>query len=575
MRWPLLRPVFRVGGVLVLLPWLLFAMAPAAAQGISADVDIPAEQRAEPMADTLEGPPRMQLRSMNYGPVTAAAAGREGAEGEIPPFGASLFQGGFRAMRVSGLNPSYRVMPGDQVTVRAWGALQLDAVLPVDAQGNVFIPQIGPVAVQGVSAGQLDARVRQAINGVYTDNVSVYTNLQGVQPVGVFVTGFVPSPGRYSGTPSDSVLNYLDQAGGVDLAAGSFRNIRVQRRDEVIAGVDLYPFLLEGRLPRLQFEEGDTIVVEGQGAMVTALGDVAQPYRYELAGCGETVRQLLAWVRLRPGVSHGLLSGMRQQGPIAEYLTLADLRQRRLHDGDTIDFSVDHRRDTIVVQIEGSFIGPSRFTIPKDARLTELLDSIPVQPQLADVESISIRRESVAQRQRESLNESLRRLETAYLGASSATVDEANIRVSEAKLIQDFVKRARELEVSGRLVVAKNGQITDVRLQNGDVITIPNRSDSIFVSGEVIVPQAMVYTDRLRAKDYIDRAGGFTDRADRGKILLARQSGEVVEASGADMRPGDEILVLPKVPVKNLELSKTLTQILYQIAVATKVALDL
>ncbi|MBK1649526.1 polysaccharide biosynthesis/export family protein [Rhabdochromatium marinum] len=566
------RRVLPLRLLLVSLLWLVVGIGrPTLAQGVSAEVDIPPEQRAKPMVDDLEGPPQMLSRTLNYGPVTPTPAGAN----EIPPFGARLFQGGFRAMRVSGLNPSYRIMPGDQVTVRAWGALQLDAVLPVDAQGNVFIPQVGPVAVQGVSAGELDARVRQAISEVYTDNVSVYTNLQGVQPVGVFVTGFVPSPGRYSGTPSDSVLNYLDQAGGVDLAAGSFRKIHVQRGGEVIARVDLYPFLLDGRLPRLQFEEGDTIVVDSQGAMVTVLGDVAQPYRYELAGRAETVRQLFEWVRLRPGVSFGLLSGMREQGPISEYLALSDLRQRRLHDGDTIDFVVDHRRETIVVQIEGSFIGPSRFTIPRDARLTELLDSIPVQPQLADVDSISIRRESVAQRQRESLHESLRRLETAYLGASSSTVDEANIRFKEAELIQDFVKRARELEVSGRLVVAKNGHISDVGLQNGDVITIPNRSDSIFISGEVVVPQAMVYTSGLDVKDYIDRAGGFTDRADRGNILLARQSGEVVRAKGITPSPGDEILVLPRVPTKNLELAKTLTQILYQIAVATKVALDL
>jgi protein involved in polysaccharide export with SLBB domain len=391
----------------------------------------------------------------------------------------------------------------------------------------------------------------------------------------VFVTGFVTAPGRYAGTPSESVLNYLDQAGGIDLAAGSFREIRIQRNGQQIATVDLYPFLLHGRLPRLQFEEGDTIVVGGQGAMVTVQGDVARAYRYELATGSATMQQLLPWIRLRPGVSHGLLSGMRPSGPISEYLSLADLRQRRLYDGDTIEFAVDHRYETIVVQIEGSFIGPSRFTIPRDARLTELLDSIPVQPDLADVDSVSIRRESVAQRQRESLNESLRRLETAYLGASSSTVDEAEIRVSEAELIQDFVKRARELEVSGRLVVAQNGQVSDVGLQNGDVITIPNRSDSIFISGEVVVPQAMVYASGLGVKDYINRAGGFTDRADKGNIMLARQSGEVVRAKGVEPRPGDEILVLPQVPTKNLELAKTLTQILYQIAVATKVALDL
>lgn len=567
--------VQRTGALLtirVLAAVVLLLLAEAiSAQGISARIDIPPEQRTEPVVDALEGPPRMISRTANYGPIRAGQIDN----GAIPPFGASLFQGGFRAMRASGLNPGYQVMPGDQVTVRAWGALQLDHVLPVDAQGNIFIPQVGPVAVQGVTAGELDGRVKQAIGQVYTDNVSVYTNLQGVQPVAVFVTGFVRAPGRYSGTPSDSVLNFLDQAGGIDLEAGSFRKIHVKRSGSTIARIDLYPFLLSGRLPRIQFEEGDTIVVERQGAMVTVSGDVAQSYRYELKGRSQRVSQLLDWVQLRPGVSHGLLTGLRKETPISEYLALSDLRARRLYNGDQLNFAVDHRYDTIVVQLEGSFIGPSRFTIPRDARLRELLDSIPVDPRLTDVDSVSIRRESVAKRQRESLDESLRRLETAYLGASSSTVDEAQMRISEAELIQDFVKRARQLEPTGRLVVADNGQISNVGLQQGDVITIPNRSDSIFISGEVVVPQAMVYAEAQSVQDYIERAGGFTDRADRHNILLARQSGEVVAAKGVDPRPGDEILVLPKAPSKNLELAKTLAQILYQVAVTTKVALDL
>jgi hypothetical protein len=292
------------------------------------------------------------------------------------------------------------------------------------------------------------------------------------------------------------VLNYLDQAGGIDVAAGSFRDVRVLRDRRPIAEIDLYPFLLDGLLPQPQFEDGDTIVVGRQGPMVTATGDVAQPYRYELSARTQSVGELLHWVQLRPGVSHVLLTGVRDVGPFSSYVPLDDLDAHWLQAGDELLFSVDQRHETIVVQVEGSFSGPSRFTVPRDARLMELLDSIPVDPRLADVDSVSIRRKSVAQRQRESLDESLKRLETAYLGASSSTVDESKIRIEEAKLIQDFVNRARQLDPSGRLVVAEGGSVRDTILQDGDVVTIPNRSDSIFVSGEVLVPQAMVYQDR-------------------------------------------------------------------------------
>ncbi|EGV28521.1 polysaccharide export protein [Thiorhodococcus drewsii AZ1] len=540
--------------------WMLTVWAPTVgAQGINAQVDVPLDQR-------VQNPLSNMSSSVLLGPSRVD---------DIEPFGASLFAGGFRSKLTSDLNPGYIIMPGDQVTVRAWGALEVDLVLTVDTQGNIFIPDVGPVQVKDVSAADLNARVTKAIKSIYTDNVSVYTNLQGVQPVAVFVTGFVKKPGRYSGTPSDSVLNFLDQAGGIDMASGSFRDVRVLRDHRLIAQVDLYPFLLDGSLPRPQFADGDTIVVGRQGPMVTVSGDVAQPHRYELTETTQSVADLMQWIQLRPGVSRVLVTGVRDVGPFSSYISIDDLASHWLQSGDELFFSVDQHQETIVVQLEGSFKGPSRFTVPRNAQLMELLDSIPVDPKLSDVSSVSIRRKSVAQRQRESLNESLKRLETAYLGASSSTVDESKIRVEEAKLIQDFVKRARELEPTGRLVVAEGGRVRNTSLQDGDVITIPNRSDSIFVSGEVLVPQAMVYKSGQDADEYIHRAGGFTDRANTRKVLLARQSGEVVSASDAALLPGDEILVLPEIPSKNLELVKTLSQILYQIAVATKVALDL
>jgi len=173
------------------------------------------------------------------------------------------------------------------------------------------------------------------------------------------------------------------------------------------------------------------------------------------------------------------------------------------------------------------------------------------------------------------MEDSLRRLETTYLSAQSSTNEEAQIRAQEAELIQNFVQRARELEPSGRLVVAYNDRIADIRLQDGDVITIPEISDSILISGEVLVPQAAVYRPGMSVIDYIESAGGFTQRADDDHILLVRQNGAVENARNTPLRPGDEILVMPEAPTHNLQLAATLTQILYQVAVATRVAVDL
>ncbi len=517
--------------------------------------------------------PRADWRSGTYGPVSQEK--QDELIDSLKPFGANLFEGGFRGAMGDGLNPSYRVKPGDQVTVRAWGAMNMDRALPVDVQGNIFIPSYGPLDIEGQNSAQVDASVRRAITSVYPEQVQVYTNLQGVQPVAVYVTGYVENPGRYAGTPSDSLLYFLDQANGIDEDLGSYRKVHVKRDGRIIATIDLYDFLLSGDIERIQFKDGDTIVVEERGPAIAVTGDVRQEYRYELVGNALSGARLVDLARLESGVSHALLRGSRAGGPIAEYFPLQSFSTQTVQSGDEVMFSADERNETIVVELEGSYLGPSRYALPRDARLGELLDAVPVPKSMTAVNNISLQRESVKKQQAESLEDSLRRLETTYLGAPSSTDEEAQVRAREAELIQDFIKRARELEPSGRLVVAHDGRIADIRLRDGDTITIPEESDSLLISGEVVVPQAVVYRPGMSVEDYVDGAGGFTQRADDDNILLVRQNGAVVSANSAQLHPGDEILVMPRAPTHNLQLTKSLTQILYQIAVATKVALDI
>ncbi|GAA0689691.1 polysaccharide biosynthesis/export family protein [Vreelandella titanicae] len=552
----------------------VFAVPNTWAQALSlSDSILPeqANQQGSLQQQEVNDTPRANWDSGTYGPVSPKVQDPDA----LPPFGANLFTGGFRGAMGDGLNPDYRIKPGDQVTVRAWGAFELDRVLPVDAQGNIFIPGSGPLKVEGQSSQQVDASVRQAITSVYPDNVQVYTNLQGVQPVAVYVTGYVENPGRYAGTPNDSLLYFLDQSGGIDQDLGSYRQIRVMRDGRNVATVDLYDFLINGNIPRPQFQDGDTIVVEERGPAIAVGGDVHREYRYEMTGTSLSGAELVNLARLRSGVSHVLLRGDREEGPIAQYFPIDMFAGQTIRSGDEVLFSSDKRSETIVVEVEGSYYGPSRYALPRDARLSELLDAIAVPENMTAVESISIQRESVKKQQAQSLEESLRRLETTYLGAPSSTNEEAQIRVQEAELIQDFISRASELEPSGRLVVAYDGRISDIRLQDGDVVTIPEVSDSMLISGEVLVPQAAVYRPGMSVIDYIEGAGGFTDRADDDHILVVRQNGAVENARNVNLRPGDEILVMPAAPTHNLQLASTLTQILYQIAVATKVAVDL
>ncbi|CUS47127.1 MAG: capsular polysaccharide secretin KpsD [Idiomarinaceae bacterium HL-53] len=544
--------------------------------------DIPAEQRAQALqemqGDAAQTPfqePQARANwreNAGYGMMLPTD---EALEEEIEPFGASLFGGGFRGLRADGLNPNYRILPGDQITLRVWGAVDIDRVLPVDAQGNIFIPSIGPIQVQGISHGELDNRVRAAVRTVYPENVNVYTNLQGVQSVSVFVTGYVEQPGRYAGVPSDSVLYFLDQASGIDHEQGSFRKVRLIREGETIATLDLYDFLLSGTLRHPQLENGDTLLVEPRGSVVNVHGDVGKSYAYELNEerlLGSTLTNI---AQLTPGVTHALIRGVRTQGLFSEYLTLDQFEEAEIGNGDEVIFLVDQSESTIVVQLEGKFKGPTYYVLPKGTTLVELLNAVPVNPVETDYKNVSLRRISIAERQKEALEESLRRLEMTYLGAASATSEEAAIRIREAELISQFVERARETEPNGRLVVTRNDALVDIRLQDGDIITLPEKTDAVLISGEVYVPQAAVYVQGKSVRDYIASAGGFSAQADEDRILVIRANGEVRYSGDIALRPGDEILVMPKVSSKNLQLASTITQIIYQVAVATRVVTTL
>ncbi|MCL4152393.1 UNVERIFIED_CONTAM: hypothetical protein GTU68_016146, partial [Idotea baltica] len=496
-------------------------------------------------------------------------------KGEIEPFGANLFNGGFSNDREDGLNPNYIVQPGDRVSVRIWGATEFADHLTVDPQGNIFIPTVGPIMVAGTSNQDLNQRVSKSVATVFTDNVRVYTSLDGSQPVAVYVTGFVSNPGRFAGIPSNSALHFIDRAGGINPRQGSYRDINILRDGNSIATIDLYEFLLSGKMASVQFKDGDTVVVGARGSTIEVTGDVSNAALFELSNQSIAGRELIDMALLDPSVGFAGISGIRNGKTFSSYVPLTEFTAMTLLNGDVVHFRTDQHDEVIVVEVEGAHRGPSRFAVPRNTRLRELLDYIEVDPELSDAGSVSLKRTTIASRQKAALEQSLQRLEARYLTASSQTDAESVIRAQEATLIGQFVERARTVKPNGRLVVAHNGDIANVMLQSGDTITIPSRSDSVLLSGEVLVSQAMLYKAGESARDYIHRSGGFTSQALEERIVLVHANGEVSSGKNPKVRSGDEIIVLPKVPVKNLQIASTIVDILYKIAVAASVAVRL
>ncbi|WP_457560616.1 polysaccharide biosynthesis/export family protein, partial [Caminibacter sp.] len=197
-------------------------------------------------------------------------------------FGQNLFMGRFRNIKSIIYNPNYRINIGDTIDIVFWGAYNSELKVIVDAQGNIFIPKVGVIHVLGVKAGELNKIIQNAVAKVFKNNVFVYANVLNYQPINVFVAGSVNKPGLYQGLGSDSIIQYLDKAGGISLKDGSFRYIDIKRNNNVIKQVDLYNFLLNGKLSMFQFKNGDVIYVHPLKYYFFVTGAAKRDYRFEI-----------------------------------------------------------------------------------------------------------------------------------------------------------------------------------------------------------------------------------------------------------------------------------------------------
>ncbi len=500
-------------------------------------------------------------------------------------FGANLFTGAFAREGATQFNPDYAVTVGDQIQIRLWGAFEFDAILTVDPQGNIFLPNAGPVPVLGVRNQDLQRLVESALTKVFRSNVSSYASLAAAQPVRVFVSGFVNRPGLYNGTSMDSLLHYLDQAGGIDPERGSFLNVQVKRGADVRATVNLYDFLLHGTMPLTQLAEGDVIFVAPRQHTVKVNGLAENAKRFEFADGSPTVADVLVLAKPKATVTHVRVVRNTGAARNVEYYRLADAVLVPLQDGDELELVVDKKPGSITVRVEGEHQSAQEYVLPYGARMGELLQKIQYSER-SDRDNPQLFRRSVKERQKQMLRAALQSLETAALTARSGTSDEARLRKDEADLILQWVDRARKIEPSGQVVIAQADQRGDLLLEDGDVLRIPTRDGLVLVSGEVLFPNAIAFDSALTLDDYIRRAGGYTQNADSARIVVARRDGsfaEVSEEAGffrtaatpVSVRAGDDVLVLPKIDVKSRQIWKDMTQIIYQIAVSAKVVLGL
>lgn len=495
-------------------------------------------------------------------------------------FGYTLFNGSFSSNKQHRYNPNYLINIGDVVNVKLWGAFDFNASITVDSQGNIFLPKVGTIKILGIRNDQLSSVLQEEIRKVYQQNVHIYADLGNYQPVSVFVTGAVNKPGLYEGLSSDSIIQYMDKAKGIEPEYGSFRKITILRENKPIKEFDLYNFVIEGKLDLFQFQTGDVINVKSIENYIEILGDVKRPYRFEIKESFVTLEEILKAAILNPTATNFTITKWNQENEHSVSIhSIKNNEQMKIYSGEVIEFLPDHNTNTISVKISGEHQGLHNVVVKKGTSLKEVFERI--QPSaLSSVESFQLFREGIALQQKKLLESQLNDLEAKTLTSGSMTNEEALIRKQEAQLVLNFIERARKVELKGQIVINKETNLSDIILEDKDEIYIPKKSHMVIVQGEVMLPGAQSYVEGMSFKDYINSCGGYSFRADENSVLIIKQNGKVISYNSSawfnesySVKPGDSILVLGKVDSKYLQVVKDITQIVYQLAVGAAVVL--
>ncbi|MCL6270767.1 polysaccharide biosynthesis/export family protein [Sansalvadorimonas sp. 2012CJ34-2] len=500
-------------------------------------------------------------------------------------FGQNLFDGGFRQVAFKGFNQNYRIAIGDKITLQMWGAYEVTAELTVDAQGNIFIPQVGPVTLQGVANKDLNRVVAEKVSSVYQSNVNLYASLNATQPVKLFVTGFVARPGLYGGFASDSALAFLANAGGIRAESGSYLNVELKRNGQTRAIFNLYDFLLRGEIEQVQLQDGDTLVVGSRQSTAGFDGLVENPVQIEFADGQIPLKQALNIVGLLPEATHVRITRNQTSKRNVEYLPLTNIDDVVLASGDEITVVSDKMPGTISVAVEGEHNGQAIYVLPYGSTIETLEQKLKLNSR-SNYQALQLFRKEVAERQKEVLEVTLQQLEQVTLSARSSTDGEAKLRKADADSILKFIDRARKLKPRGQVLLGQSEQKNDVLLKDGDRLVIPGETVLVQVHGEVMFPNAMVYRKDARLLDYIESAGGFNQKADQSRLLVMHQDGTITRIEKKDgwfsggyakagIQPGDEIMVMPQVDIKSFQYTRDVIDTIYKVALSTAVVAGL
>lgn len=299
----------------------------------------------------------------------------------LPNFGAQLFDNpqAYAADAAAPAPAEYVLGPGDEVRIQIWGSTDYAGSQTLDRNGQINLPKIGALQLNGVQVKDLEATLRKQVGMVF-NNVSVNAALGKLRGITVYVVGQAQQPGTYNLNSLSTLINAVFASGGPG-PNGSMRSIRLQRNGKTVTTLDLYDFIAQGDKSKdAALQPGDVIMIPPAGPRVALTGATDQSAIYELKP-GTTVQDVLTLgggVPALASAQKALIERIDPQQPAAprqvQNLTLhAQGLAQPLRDGDVITLLPMSPAFGNAVTLQGAVAQPLRHAFTPGMRVQDLI----------------------------------------------------------------------------------------------------------------------------------------------------------------------------------------------------------
>lgn len=391
---------------------------------------------------------------------------------------------------------NYTLGPGDEVILDIYGASQLNAKYKISPDGTITVEGVGPIAISGMTVTQAQNKVKSKV-GVHYQDSQIKLTVGQTRTILVNVMGEVATPGTYTLSAFATVFNALYLAGGItDL--GTMREIKVSRGGRIITSVDIYDYIINGKLTgNIMLKDNDVIIVGPYENLVTIEGCVKRPMCYEMKK-NESLQSLLKYTGGFTGNAYKQkvrVERVSDEGLTVHNIDEWDFSSFHNEDGDNVVVSsvIDRYRNTVV--IKGAVFRPGKYQIGNSVNSVKTL-----------------------------VEQAGGLLEQAYV--SRAVIQRMN---------SDRTLTSITLDLNGIM----NGSVADVPLMNEDELYISSKKElmdarNMTIAGEVMHPGNYKYSENTTIEDLITLAGGLTESASLQNIEVARRITTVEDGNNGE-----------------------------------------